>query len=40
MFGHRKNLVKKTTEIDFPIFIENRNWDLKFVFPFDNENEK
>ena len=31
---------KKRTEIYFSIFIANRNWDLKFVFQFDNENEK
>ena len=39
---HRKDFVKKKerTEIHFSIFIENRNWDLKFVFRFDNENEK
>ena len=40
VFGHRKNFVKKRTEVYFSIFIENRNWDLKFVFQFDNENEK
>ena len=40
MFGCRKKFVKKRTEIHFSIFIENRNWDLKFVFQFDNENEK
>ena len=40
MFGHRKNFVKKRTEIYFSIFIENQNYDLKFVFQFDNENEK
>ena len=33
-------MVKKGTEVHFSIFIENRNWDLKFVFQFDNENEK
>ena len=38
--GHRKNFVKGRTEIHFSIFIENRNWGLKFVFQFDNENEK
>ena len=32
VFGHRKNFVKKRTEIHFSIFIENRNWDLKLVF--------
>ena len=37
---HRKDFVKKRTEIHFSIFIQNRNWDLKFVFRFDNENEK
>ena len=37
---HRKNLVKKRTETHFSVFIENRNWDLKFVFWFDNENKK
>ena len=36
----RKDFVKKRTEVHFSIFIENRNWDLKFVFRFDNENEK
>ena len=40
MFGRRKNFVKKRTEIHFSIFIENRNWDLTFVFQFDNEIEK
>ena len=30
----------KRTEIHFSIFIENRNWDLKLVFRFDNENKK
>ena len=40
VFGCRKNFVKKRTKIYFSIFIENRNWDLKFVFQFDNENEK
>ena len=40
MFGHRKNFINKRTEISFSIFIENRNWDLKFIFQFDNENEK
>ena len=40
MFGHRKNFVEKRTEIHFSIFIEYQNWDLKFVFRFDNENEK
>ena len=32
--------MNKGTEVHFSIFIENRNWDLKFVFQFDNENEK
>ena len=32
--------MKKRTEVQFSIFIENRNWDLKFVFRFDNENQK
>ena len=36
----REDFVKKRTEVPFSIFIENRNWDLKFVFRFDNENEK
>ena len=36
----QKNFLEKRTEIHFSIFIENRNWDLKFVFQFDNENEK
>ena len=36
----RKDFVKKGTEVHFSIFIENRNWELKFVFRFDNENEK
>ena len=37
---HGKNFVKKRTEIYFSIFIENRNWDLKFTFRFVNENKK
>ena len=37
---HGKNLVKKQTEIYFSIFIENQNWDLKFVFRFENNNKK
>ena len=36
----QKKFRKKRTEIYFSIFIENRNWGLKFVFQFDNENEK
>ena len=40
MLRCRKDFVKKRTEVHFSIFIENRNWDLKFVFRFDNENEK
>ena len=40
VFWHRKDFGKKQAEIHFSIFIENRNWDLKFVFRFDNENEK
>ena len=36
----RIDFVKKRTEVHFSIFIENQNWDLKFVFRFDNENEK
>ena len=40
VFGHRKDFVKKQNKIHFPIFIENQNWDLKFVFQFDNESEK
>ena len=36
----RKKFLKKQTDIYFSIFIENRKWDLKFVFRFDNENEK
>ena len=36
----RIDFVKKRTEVRFSIFIENQNWDLKFVFRFDNENEK
>ena len=36
----REDFVKKRTEVHFSIFIENRNWDLKFVFRFDNANEK
>ena len=36
----RKYFVKKGTEVHFLVFTENRNWDLKFVFRFDNENEK
>ena len=36
----RKNLVKIWTESHFSIFIQNRNWDLKFVFPFDNKKGK
>ena len=35
----RKDSVEKRTEVHFSIFIENRNWDLKLVFRFDNENE-
>ena len=38
--GHIKYFVKKRTEVHFSTFIENRNWDLEFVFRFDNENEK
>ena len=40
VLGHRKDFVKKQAEIHSSSFIENRNWDLKFVFRFDNENEK
>ena len=36
VFGRRKNFVKKRTGIYFSMFIENRNWDLKFG----SENEK
>ena len=36
----QKNFLKKRTEIHFSIFIENRNWDLRFVFQFGNEIEK
>ena len=36
----QKRFREKRTEVHFSIFIENRNWDLKFVFRFDNENEK
>ena len=36
----QKKFRKKRTEIYFSIFIENRNWGLKFVFQFDNVNEK
>ena len=36
----QKHFMKKRTEVQFSIFIENRNWDLKFVFRFDNENQK
>ena len=36
---HGKNLVKKQTEIYFSIFIENQNWDLKFVFRFENKKK-
>ena len=36
----REDFVKKITEVHFSIFIENRNWDLKFVFRFDDENKK
>ena len=37
---HGKNFVKNRTETHFSIFSDNRNWDLKFIFRFDNENEK
>ena len=40
VLGHRKDFVKKQAEIHSSSFIENRNWDLEFVFRFDNENEK
>ena len=40
VLGHRKDFVKKQAEIHSSSFIENRNWDLKFVFRFDNVNEK
>ena len=40
MLRRRKDFVKKRTEVHFSIFIENRNWDLKFVFRFENEIEK
>ena len=40
VLGHRKNIGKNQTEINFLIFIENRNLDLKFDFQFDNEKEK
>ena len=40
VLGHRKNFGKNQTEINFLIFIENRNLDLKFDFQFDNEKEK
>ena len=40
MLWCRKDFVKKRTEVHFSIFIENRNWDLKLVFRFYNENEK
>ena len=36
VLGHRKDFVRKQTEIHFSIFIENRNLDLKLVFQFDN----
>ena len=36
----QKNFLKKLTEIHFSILIKNPNWDLKFVFQFDNENEE
>ena len=36
----QKKFRKKRTEIYFSIFIENQNWGLKFVFQFDNVNEK
>ena len=35
----KKNLEKNEHKIDFSIFIENRNCDLKLVFGFDNENK-
>ena len=38
--AQKRNLAKKRTEIHFSIFTENWNWDLKFVFPFDNVKEK
>ena len=40
VLAEKKDFVKKGTEVHFSIFIENRNWDLKFVFQFNNENEK
>ena len=40
VLGHRNDFVKKQAEIHSSSFIENRNWDLKFAFPFGNENEK
>ena len=40
VLGRRRNFLKKRTEIHFSILIENPNWDLKFVFQFDNENKK
>ena len=36
----QKRFREKPTEVHFSIFIENRNWDLKFVFRFENEIEK
>ena len=36
----QKRFREKRTGVHFSIFIENQNWDLKFVFRFDNENEK
>ena len=40
VLGRRRTFLKKRTEIHFSILIENPNWDLKFVFQFDNENKK
>ena len=40
VLGQRKKFGKKQAEIHFTIFIEAPNWNLKFVFRFDNENEK
>ena len=36
----QKKFRKKRTEIQFSVFIENPNWDLKLVFRFDKDNDK
>ena len=36
----QKKFRKRRTEIQFSVFIENPNWDLKLVFRFDKDNGK